>query len=194
MSREDVFRRVFAENYRPLMAYALRRAASRADAEEVVADAFTVAWRRFDQLPQGEREQRLWLYGVARRTLANNRRTNERAERLRHRLRPYATDAAPSADSYVEDEAHVDLALLSLAGLSSADQELLRLAFWEGLNHSEIAKVVDTPVPNVAVRLHRARKRLKKAFEAHMQGQLAGGHEPNARTMRGPLGQESRGG
>ena len=47
---------------RRLLAYALRRTASSEDAADAVAETFGIAWRRFDQLPQGESSV-LWLYG-----------------------------------------------------------------------------------------------------------------------------------
>lgn len=42
------------------------------DAADAVAETFLVAWRRLPEVPSGE-EARPWLYGVARRTLANQR-------------------------------------------------------------------------------------------------------------------------
>lgn len=78
------FRGVFARQYRAVLAYALRRA-SEADAHDVVADTFLVAWRRLRDVPAGDAELP-WLLGVARRTLANQRRAKLRAARLADRL------------------------------------------------------------------------------------------------------------
>lgn len=47
-----------------------------------------------------------------------------------------------------------------LARLRPADAELLQLATWEQLSHTEIAAVLDCSVNAVAIRLHRARQRL----------------------------------
>ena len=192
MSRPDEqFRRLFRQNYTSLMVYAMRRT-SRADAEDVVAEAFTVAWRRMGELPQDEHERRLWLYGVARRTLANHRRAIQRADCLRLRLAPDNGDV-PAADSGADDSGHAELAMWALGQLTEGDQELVRLALWEELSHADIAKVIGTSVPNVAVRLHRARKRLKRLLDAHLQGQPRGGHEPSTRAIGDQQGQEQGG-
>jgi RNA polymerase sigma-70 factor (ECF subfamily) len=83
---EATFRRLYAEHGRAVLAYAVRRSIDAADAADVVADTFLVAWRRLPDVRAGD-EARLWLYGVARRTLANQRRAERRRERLAERLR-----------------------------------------------------------------------------------------------------------
>ncbi len=56
----------------------------------MVAETFLVAWRRSADLPRDD-EVRLWLYGVARRVLANHHRSGIRRERLGERLRQCLT-------------------------------------------------------------------------------------------------------
>ncbi|GAA4976956.1 hypothetical protein GCM10023334_103440 [Nonomuraea thailandensis] len=55
--------------YEFILGYVLRRCPRPKDAADVVAETFTTAWRRIEELPEGD-EARLWLYGVARRVLA----------------------------------------------------------------------------------------------------------------------------
>jgi RNA polymerase sigma-70 factor (ECF subfamily) len=62
-----------------VLAYALRRS-DPATAEEVVSEVFLVAWRRPDRIPA--LEPVLWLYAVARRVLANQRRATRRRAAL----------------------------------------------------------------------------------------------------------------
>lgn len=190
--REAFFRRLFHANYRSLLVYAVRRTTQRADAEDAVAEAFVVAWRLIDEVPRDEREQRLWLYAVTRRTLANHRRGNKRAERLPQRLMSLAGDA-PSADINIEDAVDVQLGLWALRQLSEDDQELVRLALWEELSHTDIAQVIGTSVPNVAVRLHRARERLRQVFDDQMQGPADGEHTQLTRVIGSHRNQESTG-
>ena len=81
MSSEERFRRLYAVNFEALLAYAMRRVEQPEDASDVVAETFLVAWRRSGDLPPDD-EVRLWLYGVARRVLANHHRAGTRRERL----------------------------------------------------------------------------------------------------------------
>jgi RNA polymerase sigma-70 factor, ECF subfamily len=80
--REHRFELLFRANYPAVRAYALRRS-SGDSAQDVVAETFLVAWRRLDDVPA---DALPWLYGVARRVLANQRRTMRRSEALGERL------------------------------------------------------------------------------------------------------------
>jgi RNA polymerase sigma factor (sigma-70 family) len=154
------FEALYAEHFRPLLAYALRRTAQPANAADVVAETFLVAWRRLDAVPADG--ARLWLYGVAHRVLANHRRGLRRHERLGQRL------GAVAAERVVDDgtEAVGTAALVreAMERLPAEDRELLRLAAWEGLSGPEIAVVLAIPPDTVRKRLSRARRRLRDAI------------------------------
>jgi RNA polymerase sigma-70 factor, ECF subfamily len=62
-------------------AYALRRAGSSV-ADDVVTEVFLVVWRRLHRVPD---EPLPWLYGVARKVVANRRRSDSRAAALHER-------------------------------------------------------------------------------------------------------------
>ena len=152
------FETLFAAHARGLLTYALRRAPSRGDAADVVAETMLVAWRRLDDVPPGH-EARLWLYGVARRVLANHGRGHRRRVRLGERLRDVMSHQPlrPVSDTFGDDE---DVRV-ALTRLPDDDREILRLVAWEGLNGAEIATVLDISPEAVRTRLHRARKRLR---------------------------------
>lgn len=184
-SPEDRFREIFSRNYRPVVAYVRRRTNLRADAEDIVADVFAVAWRRLDAMPADHAAQTLWLYGVARRTLANHRRSASRMARLASRLSQERFES-PAADAETEVDGDVDDALRAMSLLSESDQELLRLALWEQLSHAQIATVMGMSVANVAVRLHRAKRRLRTKFISAEQGVADAGHRHLVRAMGCP--------
>ncbi|MFL6060914.1 MAG: RNA polymerase sigma factor [Marmoricola sp.] len=155
---EDRFRTFYAAHFEALLAYALRRVDQPADAADVVADAFLVAWRRRGSLPPGD-EARLWLYGVARKSLANHHRGDRRRDRLGQRLRERLTETsfADPATGVVEREA----VRAALARLPELDREVLTLTVWEGLEPREIAEVLRLPSATVRQRLSRARTRMR---------------------------------
>jgi len=146
------FESLYRVYYGRVLAYALRRATPDV-AHDVVADTFLVAWRRHDRMP----DQPLpWLLGVARKTLANQRRSARRRQSLLTELK--AEVARPSSSSEPTGAA-LDV-LAALDRLSEADRELLRLVAWEGLTPAEAAKVLGQSPATCRVRLHRARRRL----------------------------------
>ena len=159
---EQRFRRLYEANYRAILGYALRRVEDPEDAADIVAETFLVAWRRGDAVPAGD-EALLWLYGVARRALANQRRSALRRGRLGERLRQELATAPPAAAGREDESSGAVRA--ALAELRPADRELLLLAAWEGLDSRQLAVVLGCS-PNAAkVRLHRARKRFAAALK-----------------------------
>ncbi len=156
-SRLARFDAIFTEHQRHVLAYAMRRTRTLADAEDVTAETFTIAWRKFDSLPAVEPLP--WLYAVARRVLANHRRGSGRRERLAALLR--VEDVATPLRAGEDRDGP---AFGALASLAPADQELLRLVAWEGLGNQQIAQVLGISPNAVAIRLHRARARFAGAL------------------------------
>lgn len=152
------FEAVYQAHYGAVAAYARRRAAGASDAQDAVAETFTIAWRRVREIPEGDAALP-WLYGVARRVLANQRRGNQRRVDLSIRVRGQQVASVDvEAEVVAGDERRTVLAALSR--LRDTDQEILRLAVWEELAHRDIAGIVGCAEAAVAVRLHRARTRL----------------------------------
>ena len=151
------FTALFAEHQRHVLAYAMRRSPTLADAEDVAAETFTIAWRKIDAVPA--EEPLPWLYAVARRVLANQRRGNTRRERLAALLR--VEDVATPLHAGEDRDGP---AFAALASLAPADQELLRLVAWEELGNQQIASVLGITPNAVAIRLHRARARFADAL------------------------------
>jgi RNA polymerase sigma-70 factor (ECF subfamily) len=104
-------------------------------------------------------EARLWLYGVARRVLANHRRGAERHDRLGVRLREQLSLHLPRDPAELAaTNGAVDAVLRQL---SRVDRELISLIVWEGLEPREAACVLGVSPATVGARLHRARGRLR---------------------------------
>jgi RNA polymerase sigma factor (sigma-70 family) len=154
--RRDRFERLYREYSGMVLGYVLRRTADPHDAADVVAEVFVVVWRRLDDVPAGD-GARLWLYVVARNTLANHDRGNRRRGRLAARAGAEldAFAAALPADQGLD---RVPIAT-ALAALCPADREVLGLIGWEGLDPGEAAVVLGCSRATVRVRLHRARRR-----------------------------------
>lgn len=175
------FRGLFEDHYRDLLAYALRRVRSTEDARDVVADVFVVAWRRRATIPDDPTEQRMWLYGVARRTLSNRHRSETRRDRLTARL--VALDAGVVPDPLSDDDlSDLATAFEVLDALNPNDKEILLLSVWEDLTVSQIATVLGISAANVSLRLHRAKTRLRREFLRQVKDHGAGGHVVDRRA------------
>lgn len=130
------FEEIYEAHYDAVARYALRRTDCPDDVVDVLGETFLTAWRRLEDVPPGE-GTRPWLYGVARRVLANHRRGAARRHLLTTKLRAEFAEARP-VDAGERDEVRA-----ALQRLSSDDRELLFLAGWEGLSAGQIAKVLD---------------------------------------------------
>jgi RNA polymerase sigma-70 factor (ECF subfamily) len=159
--RRQRFESVYAANFGVVLGYALRRTRNGDDAADVVAETFLAAWRRLEEVPPGDRA-RLWLYGVARRVLANYYRGQRRRSGLSDRLRAELAGAPPGREP-VPGLAGIGAAF---ASLPDADRELLALVAWEGLDSAQIGAVLGCS-PNAArIRLHRARNKFRKVLNS----------------------------
>ena len=155
----DVYRR-YARN---IQAYCARRA-PQSQVADAVADTFLVAWRRIDQIPQGE-DALPWLYGVAYRVVSHQWRHRARNRRLIDRLRGLAEIDAFAPDVLlVRSEEHRQVIEAS-SRLRPIDQEVLRLTLWEELSHAEVAVVLGIAVTAVKERAYRARRNLASEYQ-----------------------------
>ncbi len=152
---EDTFRALFAAHYSAVYGYAVRRVGSD-EAADVAAETFAVAWRRRRSVPD-EPATLLWLYGVARRVVANTRRSHRRRRQLTERIEEFE----PTTPVIETD---LDLTR-ALDQLSDKDREILLLAAWEGLDPSGLGDVLGCSPNTAAVRLHRARRRLEDVMQ-----------------------------
>jgi RNA polymerase sigma-70 factor, ECF subfamily len=176
---EAGFRVLFDHHFADLWRFARRRVSSADDADDVAAETFAVAWRRRDQLPDGD-DVRLWLFGVARNVLANHRRSGSRRRRLQLRLVSTLVEETVAAP---EPPAGLRAAL---AGLGDAEREVVIMRHWDGLAVHEIATLLDCTPNAVSLRLHKAKRRLAGLLgekDPPPVGQVPG--DPTARKDRG---------
>jgi len=159
--REDRFRALYDAHYWRVLAYAVRRTNQRDDAREVVAEVFSIAWRRFDDIPSGA--ELPWLYGVARRVLANQRRAHGRWSRLLERVGLLEAGEASEPGADLPDH-YADIRT-ALTKLNRTEREILLLTLWEGLSQAEVGVMLGLSENAVAIRAHRARRKLRAAYE-----------------------------
>lgn len=175
--REVDFRDLYERRHREVLAYFLRRT-DRDSALECTEDVFLVAWRRFDDVPAGEGELK-WLYGVARRVLANRRRSVMRRTRLTRRLLGLGVEPGRGPEAHLIQRAEEQEVVDAIGRLSAEDKELVRLAYWEELPHAAIGDLLGCSPGAVDTRLHRAVRRIEKELTSR-------GHKPSERQVVSP--------
>jgi RNA polymerase sigma factor (sigma-70 family) len=151
MDEATRFRALFEAHYPRVRRFAHHRALTEADADDLVSEVFTVAWRRLDDVPHDDALP--WLLVVATNVWRNQARSARRYRAALIRL-PRPEPAPPPPEP-------ADLALArALAALGPDEREILRLVAWDGLTSRQLAHVLDVPEGTARSRLHRARRRL----------------------------------
>jgi RNA polymerase sigma-70 factor (ECF subfamily) len=156
--KDTQFARVVATHRHALLRYALRRLDDRSDAEDLVAETFVVAWRRFDDIPPRDQEL-FWLYGVAGRVLVNVLRGHQRSMRLEMRL---ALERERELDTQRYNEEHLEQLMWALSQVKPDERELLQLTYWERLSYREVGAVLGCTEKAAGIRISRARQHLRQ--------------------------------
>lgn len=138
------FEQIYAEHSGAVRAYVRRRARD-AVVDDIVSETFLVCLRKVDRVPA---DPLPWLYAVARKTLANERR---KQARVAH------DDSLPVGG--LEPVGDGALAA-AFNALGERDREVLRLVAWEGLSLADAATVLGCSNVACRVRYHRAKTRL----------------------------------
>jgi RNA polymerase sigma-70 factor (ECF subfamily) len=157
MSDETRFRALFDRTYPTVVCYVYNRGHRGPDAEDLVSATFEVAWRRLDDVPDGEHATP-WLLAVARNL---SRNAGRRARRQRVLAEPVAEPVDVAGLGGLEDSVAAREQLLgALAALKEIDRELILLVAWDGLEPAQAGEVLGLRAGAARSRLHRARNQL----------------------------------
>jgi RNA polymerase sigma-70 factor (ECF subfamily) len=160
--RAASFSAMFRRHYPAVWRFTARRAWPDA-VDDVVADTFLTAWRRFEELPP---DALPWLLNAAGKCLSNHRRAAVRAESLKSRLAAQPASGGPDARAN-GDERHA--LVCALAHLSDDEREILMLTDWDGLPARRVARALGVSAPTASARIYRARKKLRRALAAELE-------------------------
>lgn len=160
--RQDraAYAELFAYYAPRVKSYLMRLGADNAQAEEIAQDVMVTVWRKASLFDRGQASVSTWIFRVAR---------NRRIDLFRRAKRPDldpeeemilpAGVAAPDAQvEALETETRVRAAMRDLP---EEQLSLLRLAFYDGLSHREIADKLDVPLGTVKSRIRLAFAKMK---------------------------------
>lgn len=154
--REDAYVSLYEAVYPDLLRFVQRRVHGD-HAQDVVAEALLVVWRRLEELPAAHDDARAWVFGIARHVLLNAHRGEQRRWALGVRL---AEVTAPQTGDIDEFVARLDLRR-AWDLLSERHQESLALAVLDGFTSPQAAAVLDISPVAFRLRLSRARRALR---------------------------------
>lgn len=156
------FATLFQRHAGRIKGFMVRSGFAHAEADEAVQEVMLSVWRRAASFDPARAGAMTWLYAIAR---------NRRVDMLRRR-RPEPDPADPlfrpdpdgggAARAMARDR---DAAVrVALSGLGPDQAAVVRLAFYDGLSHAQIAAMTDLPLGTVKSRLRLAMDRLRSAL------------------------------
>lgn len=157
----------YREHRQSVYQYVRFRVASRETAEDVTSQVFFKALRAFDRYDPSRASPRTWLLRIARNAVTDHLRRLKRRGSLHVSLDrvPDLVANLPSQEERVLREERIQELLNATRTLKKSDQEILSLRYGAGLSNGEIADQLEISTNAVAVRLHRALKRLRAAVD-----------------------------
>lgn len=153
----------YEEHRSAVYRYVRFRVSTREVAEDVTSEVFMKALRSFHRYDPHRAAPRTWLLRIARNAVTDHLRSLKRRGSLHVSLDrvPDLVADIPSQDERVLREERIQKILNGARRLRKPDQEILSLRYGAGLGNREIADALGISTNAVAVRLHRALKRLR---------------------------------
>jgi len=148
----EAFEELFARYREPLFGFFRRRLESQERADDLMQETFLAVIRATSRY-QPRALVRTYLYGIALKLLAAERRREHRSD---PRSQTDAVDSALDNSLWVRR---------ALEKLDPSEREILMLREYEQLSYSEVADLLRIPVNTVRSRLFRARMALKNHLE-----------------------------
>jgi RNA polymerase sigma-70 factor (ECF subfamily) len=159
------FATLFNRHHRPIHHYVARRLGTQA-ADDIVGETFLIAFRRRESYDLTRSHALPWLYSIATSLVARHRRDEERYLRALRRtgVDPLPEPLADQITRRVAAQGQERRLAGALADLSQGDRDVLLLVAWGDLSYEETAEALSIPIGTVRSRLHRARRKVRKAL------------------------------
>ncbi len=163
--RDHKDRAAFAElfgHFAPrIKGFLMKSGADASLAEECAQDVMATCWHKAGMFDASRASVATWIFTIAR---------NRRIDILRRQRRPepddlpWGPEAEPDQEDVVALQQDTELLGKALADLPEAQKELIKLAYFGELTHSEIASETGLPLGTIKSRLRLALERLRHAM------------------------------
>jgi RNA polymerase sigma-70 factor (ECF subfamily) len=152
----------------------LRVVTDRSTAEEVLLDVYTQVWRQASTYDASRGAPLAWLMTIARTRgidrLRSGKHEHQNKESLDAIGEVTSTTASPEADTVSSERRQ--LVRAALDSLSAEQREVIELAYYSGLSHSEIALQLGQPLGTVKTRTRLGMMKLRDMLRPVLEGQV----------------------
>lgn len=162
----DALAELYDRHARPVYSLALRIVQDQSDAEDLVQDVFTQAWRQASRFDASRGSVAAWLLTMTRsRAIDRLRARRVRPDRgIDVQPSPEIADASSTADQQLLSAEQVARVRSALDALPLLQRVAIELAYYEGLTHTEIADRLEQPLGTVKTRIRLALMKLREAL------------------------------
>jgi RNA polymerase sigma-70 factor (ECF subfamily) len=163
---DEAFVDLYDRHVRSIYSLALRIVRDHAEAEEVVQDVFSQAWRQAQRFDAARGNVSAWLLTLTKsRAIDRLRGRRSRAwEASDHRDAADVLDTGLGPDAQAASAEQIGRVRASLRSIPLAERIVLELAYFEGHTHSEIAAQLELPLGTVKTRIRQGLLRLRAAM------------------------------
>lgn len=148
-----------------IKAYLMRLGASDTQAEELTQDVMLTLWRKADLFDPAKATISTWLFRVAR-----NRRIDalrrDRSDQIDKNDPFFQPEDVESADTVFDAQQRDQRVRMAMDALPEEQLVLIKMAFFQGLSHNQIAEETGLPLGTVKSRIRLGFGRMRTVLEA----------------------------
>ncbi len=161
----EAFAQLFDHFAPRLIAYLQRLGTEATLAEELTQEVMVTLWRKAEQFDASRSSVPTWLYRIARNRRIDGLR-RDRVDFFDPLDNAHDVGEDPETDRILDLNQREERLRHAMESLPPEQLSLVRLAFYDGLSHSEIAEKVNLPLGTVKSRIRLAFTRLRRQLEA----------------------------
>ncbi len=165
-SNRRAFDELFRYLYPRLVYFAMRYIKDKPAASDIVQDAFVILWQKREEIDPGQSLKAFMFKIVKNRSINWLQKPDNNSEPFDHHafnIEANETDHDKSAEELS------NLFRIWIEELPARQQEAFELSRFEGLDHEEIASVMDVSPKTVNNHIVAALQSLRKRYEHHQQ-------------------------
>jgi RNA polymerase sigma-70 factor (ECF subfamily) len=157
---------LYDRHARAIYSLAIRILSDAAEAEDVVQDVFTQAWRQASRYDAARAPVAAWLMIITRA------RALDRLRRRRSRIvateidesTPHPRDPDQSQEALAITAEQADRLRGALVALPNGQRTAIELAYFQGLSQSDIAERLQQPLGTIKTRIRTGLQKLREAM------------------------------